>query len=126
MSEPVIAREVAEATVAGWEEDFGVTLEADSRGAVLHSVMAGRLTLGDAEEFTYRLRRPIALENGEKITELKLHEPTAGQLRDAAKGKRDDLDTSMRIISFVTGCPVIDRIGQKDLLALAALIGFFG
>jgi len=127
VSEPVVAREVAEIAVQDWEELFSVTMEPDTRETVVRAIMSGRLTLDEgSEEFAYKLRRPIVLENGTKIEEMKLHEPTAGQLRDAAKGKREDFETTLRLIGYITGCAVMDRVGQKDLLTMAAVVGFFG
>jgi hypothetical protein len=129
MSEPLVAREVANTEVTLWEEHFGATLDDPSRVAIVQAVMAGRLALDDAtEEFTYTLRRPVMLENGGTLAQVKMREPTTGQLRDAQKGNPDDFNVSLRLLCYITGqaAGIMDRIGQKDLTAMAALIGFFG
>ena len=127
MSEPAIAREVAEGMVADWAATLGAELAPESERAVVRLVMAGRIDF-DGDAFTVRLAAPLKLENGETIAALKLAEPTAGQLRDAAKGKRDDIDTALRLISALSGQPVgvVERIKERDFLAVSEVLGFFG
>ena len=128
MSE-VIAREVAEAEVQGWCDRFDVTLDPAAREKIVRALGAGRLTLDEGkEEFTYRLRKPITLENGQTLEKLVVHEPTTGQSRDANKAGGNDFDASLRLLSYVTGQPlgVLDRVGSKDAQALSSLFLFFG
>ncbi len=129
MSEPKIAREVAEAEVESWCERFNATLELADRERIVQSVMAGRLSLDEGtEQFTYKLRKPVALENGGTLEELRIGEPTTGQVRDANKaGGKDQFEVSLRLLSYITGqaVGVLARIGQKDLMALGVLFGFF-
>lgn len=129
MSE-VIAREVAETEVQGWCDRFEVTLPPADRERIVRSVMDGRLSLDEGkEEFVYKLRRPLILNNSSTIDALRIHEPTTGQVRDANKaGKGDEFEVSLRLLACVVEQPlgVIDRIGQKDLTSLGVLFGFFG
>jgi len=57
-----------------------------------------------------------------------VHEPTAGQTRDANKnGKGNEIDTSLRLLASITEQPlgVIERIGLYDLTLAGALFNFF-
>lgn len=71
------------------------------------------------DEKTITLRKPITLGKGDaEITysELKLREPTMGELRKAAKAG-DSLDMLHSLIQQVASIPagVVDRIGQRDM-----------
>jgi len=125
----VIAPEVAEAEIDKWCERFGVTVSSADSVRIVSAIIHGRLSLDeDKEEFVYRLRRPVALDNGKTIDELRVHEPTAGQTRDANKnGKGNEIDTSLRLLASITEQPlgVIERIGLYDLTLAGALFNFF-
>ncbi len=128
MSE-VIAREVAEAEIEGWCKHFDVTLDPASREVIARALGAGRLSLDEGkEEFTYRLRKPVELENGKTLESLTVHEPTTGQSRDAEKGGGSDLTITLKLMSYITGQPVgvLDRVGNKDARVLSTLFLFFG
>ena len=127
MSE-VIAREVAEAEVEGWCKRFDMTLDPASRETIVRAYSAGRLSLDEKDEFTYRLRKPVVLENGQTLDTMAVHEPTTGQIRDANKAGGNDFDVSLRLLSYVTAQPlgVLDRLGNKDSRTLGLLFLFFG
>jgi len=128
MSE-VIAREVAEAEVERWCGRFDVTLDPASRETIVRAYCSGRLALDEnKDEFSYRLRKPVVLENGQTVEILSVHEPTTGQVRDADKAGGGDFAVSLRLLSYVTGQPlgVLDRLGNKDSRALGLLFLFFG
>ena len=126
MIEPKIAREVAEGMVDGWASDLGASLGADGRETLIAATMAGRLDYLDGS-FRVRLVSPIKRDSGQTFTEFTMVEPTAGQLRDSAKGDRDKLDAALRLISATTGQPLalIECLKQRDLLVFSELIGFF-
>lgn len=129
MSEPVVAREPAEIEVALWADQLGVELNPAIRDPIVRALMAGRLAFDSTtEEFTYRLRKPIALENGKSIEVFGIREPNAGQIRDSSRTTKDETEQSLRLLSFITGQPlgVIERIGQKDLMVAGSLFAFFG
>jgi len=130
MSEPKIAREVAEAEVQRWCERFDASLDLADRERIVRVLMAGRLSLDESkDEFCYRLRSPVTLENGSKLEELRIGEPSTGMVRDANRtGGKDEFEVSLRLLSYVThqALGVLDRIGQKDLTSLGMLFNFFG
>jgi hypothetical protein len=122
----VIAKDVAAKMVAGWEEEIGVDLKKEARDRIIGAVAGGRLDYIGGK-FAYRLIGPVHLENATTVDSVTVAEPTGGQLREAAKAK-DDMEGTMRLLSAVSGVPlaVFDRIGQRDILTLSELIGFFG
>lgn len=129
MSEPKIAREVAEAEVRRWAEQLGAEIPG---GLVPENVvranMDGRIVFDErAESFLVRLRSPITQENGETVAELMLAEPTALQLKDASKATKDNMEIATRLLSYITGKPlgIIQRLKQRDLLLAGALLSFF-
>jgi hypothetical protein len=129
MSEPVIAREPAEAEVRHWAEVLGSDMPALPEN-VVQALMAGRILFDEtAETFRMTLRSPIALENGSTIKNLILAEPTALQLRDASKATKDEMEIMTRLLSYITGIEggvgTVQRLKQRDLLLAGALLGFF-
>ena len=127
MSEPKIAREVAEAEARRWAEQLGAENETPPE-AVVRALMDGRITFDEkAETFTVVLRAPLVLENGDHMTSLQLSEPTALMLRDASKATKDEMEIMTRLLSYVTRQPlgVIQRLKQRDVLLVGELIGFF-
>ena len=128
MSEPKIAREVAEAEVRRWAEQLGAEIPGGPPENVVRADMDGRIMFDEkAETFLMRLRSPVAQENGETVTELLLGEPTALQLKDASKATKDDMEIASRLLSYITGKPlgIIQRMRQRDLLLAGALLSFF-
>ena len=128
MSE-IVCRESAESEVQLWAEHFGVTLDLPDRERIVRAVMDGRLSFDDvAETFIYRLRKPVTLENGDTLSELRINEPSTGKIRDANKITKDEFEVSVRLLSYVTGHPlgIIDRICMRDLTTTGTLFGFFG
>lgn len=124
MSEPVIAREVAEGMIAEWAH----TLDTDTPDAphCLRAIMAGRLDF-DGSRFRYSLAAPVTLDSGERFDSLELAEPTGAILRDASRGKRDQMETTFHTLSLMTGKPVglIERLKMRDLNALGEMLAFF-
>ena len=127
MSEPKIAREVAQAEVARWAEAVenpeGVT------ESLVRAVMGARLDFDEkAETFTARLKSPVAQENGERLETLMIIQPMAGQYRECAKGNRDGLDTTLRLIAAVSGkaLGLVERVKKADLMVLMDCLNFFG
>jgi hypothetical protein len=128
MSEPVIAAEAADAEIASICEATGASLDKDAREHIRRALMDGRLIFRpESESFSYRFKKPIAREKS-TITEITLSEPTAGQIRDATKGGRSDVESSIHLLALTSGqpLPIIEAIGQRDLAALGAILGFFG
>lgn len=122
-----IARDVAEKEIDRMAELFEIDLEEDSRETLVKSYMAGRISFDDAkEEVTLIFRKPIEQENGEQLNEIKLHEPTVSQMRDAAKVK-DEFEQTLRLISYISGISlgVLNRMKQKDLIVAGLLLSFF-
>jgi hypothetical protein len=122
----VIAREAALEMIQSWAEAMEAEIAASAK--LLRAVQSGRLDFNsDTESFRYSLISPVKLENGETIDSLTVTEPTAEQLREANKGNRDEMETTMRALSAVTGKPlaVINRIKTRDITALGEILGFF-
>lgn len=124
MSEPVIAREVALDMVAAWAGE----LETDAPDVphVIRAIMSGRLDRKD-DAFDYRLASPLRLDNGESVTSITITEPDARILRDASKGNRDNIDTTLRMLAALSSQPlaVIERVKMRDITALGELLDFF-
>jgi len=122
----VIAKDVAEDMVKNWEADLESELSQSSRGIIVRAVSNGRVDLADGV-FTVRLVSPIALKNGDTVETLKIREPNARDLQKAAKGNRDDMDTTIDLISALSGqsVAVIDQIAQRDATLISQLLTFF-
>lgn len=127
MSEPKIAREVAEAEVSRWVQCMEASLAVADREKVVLAVMAGRVSLNaETETFTLHLRKPLRLENGSSLAELMIQPPTFRQSLDAARGKTE-AETALNMVGAVTGqaTGVIERLPQKEINLAGVLIGFF-
>lgn len=79
-----------------------------------------------ADEITITLRKPIKVGEVE-YTEISLTEPTAGQLRKAAKAG-DSLDQVCELISLNGRIPksAVDQMLQRDLNAASDFFARFG
>jgi hypothetical protein len=121
----VIAREVALQMLKDWADELEASVQHSER--LLRAIMSGRLDKTDAG-FSYRLLVPVSLDNGQNVDSLNVTEPTADQLREASKGNRDDMDTTIRVISSITGQPiaVINRLKTRDLTTIGEVLDFFG
>ncbi len=129
MSDPKIAREVAEKEIESWCDQFECVLDDGIGERLTLAVMAGRLSLDvESEVFTLKLRKPLTLENGEILAELKIEGPTFRQQQAATKGTEEVNEISARMLSAVTGQPtgILDRLQMKDINTAVTLIGFFG
>lgn len=129
MSEPVVAREVAEKEIESWCEQMECVLDDGIGERLALAVMAGRLSLdAESEVFTLKLRTPLTLENGDILSELKIEGPTFRQQQEATKGTEEVNEISSRMLSAVTGQPagILDRLQMKDVNTAVTLVGFFG
>jgi len=125
MSEPKIAREVAEKTVAGWEATAEVALTIASRDKLVRMVTAGRLDYAGGK-FRYYLLEPLPLKNGETIDYLEIAEPSGQALLDADVESRTFASTC-KLIGLLSDHPgIAERFGQRDLLNLSEVVAFFG
>ena len=126
MSETVIAREAAEEMIKLWCDELDT--DNQPQEVFVKAVMQGRVDFDESDEvFTVTLKKPIAQENGEYITSIKISEPTAGQIQESSKGTKDDFVMTIRLLSKVSGKPVgiIDRLKKRDLEVLGEAFGFF-
>jgi len=125
MSEPVIAREVAESMVALWAARLDV--DEPPSAHVLRAIMSGRLDYSDAG-FRLRLSAPVELDSGAKLDEVTIREPSGRELRETSRSNRDEMDTTLRLLAELSGQPlgVVERIKMRDLTVLGELLGFFG
>jgi len=124
----VIAEDQARAEIDLWAEFFEVEPKELEIKALLPAVMRGRVIFDEVKEtFTITLKSAIELENGQRITEISLREPTAGELQEANKNKADELTLAIRLYSKLSGHPlgVIQRLKQKDLIVVGEFFGSF-
>ena len=129
MSEPKVAREIAEKEIDSWCDLLECVLDDDVRERLTMVVMSGRVTFDlESEVFTLRLRKPLKLENGENLSELKIEGFTFRQQQQATKGTEDPTEVSSRMLSMVTEQPagILDRLRMKDINTAVTLMGFFG
>lgn len=108
-------------------EATGAEIDEAQRSQMQRAIQKGRLDFDeDAEQFTVYLRKPVAMDNGETLDRLELTEPTAGQMRQAARAN-DDFEQTLRLISLMTGQPVsvIERMGARDLTVAGGVLSFF-
>ena len=127
MSEPKIAREVAETEVALWAEALGATIDLEMRERIVVAVMAGRVTFDDkAERFAYHLRKPLRLENGTIVEALTIGEANGAQLLSAGRAK-DGISQTLALLAAVSEQPIgiVERLGQKDIMVASGLLSFF-
>jgi hypothetical protein len=141
MSEPKIAREVAEAQLSEMLEGFGAETDSVNTDILLKAVMDGRISFdAGKQEITYALARPLDLKNGTRFEEIALHEATSEDLEYINKGMMvevgkdstasvnlasDYAKTTRMIIklgSVATG--VATRIWKRDMVVLGALASF--
>ena len=129
MSEPKIARDVAEKEVQDWCDQLECILDDGIGERLTLAVMAGRLSLdAESEIFTLKLRSPLTQENGEILSELKIAGPTFRQQQQATKGTDEPNEVSARMLSSVTGQSpaILERLQMKDINTAVTLVGFFG
>jgi hypothetical protein len=105
----------------------GAEIDEEQREHFIRAIQHGRLDFdADSEAFTVYLRKPVDLDNGEALDRLEISEPTAGQMRQAARAN-DDFEQTLRLISLMTGHPVtvIERMRARDLTLAGGVLGFF-
>jgi hypothetical protein len=142
--EPKVVREVAELDVDAMLEALGVAApSADSREMLIVAYMDGRITFDAAsEEGTYKLARPIRLENGEMVPSIKFREPNGAELQYINIGQRVEVNAesktgfmdlglaakgTIRYLTKVSGLAlgVAERMKARDLAVVEAIAGFF-
>jgi hypothetical protein len=131
MSKVVVAKEVAEKEFADmcefWEIDKS-EVDQSIKAKLLTAIMRGRLTLNqETSEFSYVLRTPVNLENGETLSKVVLKEFDTEAVGMAAKGDNDFL-SGLKMVSASSGVAlgIIQRMKSKDSAVLAGAIGFLG
>jgi hypothetical protein len=124
----VIDKETAQGFLNDWMESLGYNLdEGDEKEKILSAIQEGRLDFdADKEEFSYTLRKPIVLENGQTVAQVKIYEPEALAVQTAGKLK-NEMEMTIRLLSSITGQPlgVINRLKLRDMTLMGHLIGFF-
>jgi hypothetical protein len=139
MSDPKIARDAAELEIDIWCETLEYKPSAEDREKLLTAYMAGRVSFDPAKEnFSYRLRVPVELENHTLLSEVKVTDVTAQQFANAynsikvdTKGERTasvPMESILRQASDATGLAlgVVQRILSRDFSVIQLLMGFFG
>ena len=129
MSEPKVAREIAEKEIDSWCEQLECALDDGVRERLIMVVMSGRVTFdSESEVFNLKLWKPLTLENGEILGELEIKGFTYQQQQKAMKGIDDSGEISARMLSMVTGQPagILDRLQAKDATTALAFMNFFG
>lgn len=124
---PRMADEAARAELDRIAADLGISINHDEADVVLRALQYGRLEWDAAEQtFLVQLQNPIQLDNGQKIGELTLAEPTAAQMKKS-QAVADTFEQSLRLVGYCTDQPVgyIERLKVRDLNLLGALVGFF-
>jgi len=127
MADVTMSHEAASAELERIESDLESQIPADSRETVIRALRSGRLEWDSAEQqFLYRLKRAVELDNGDRIEVLELTEPTTLQLKKAQQMK-NEFEMTARLISYMAGQPAgyIDRLGMRDLQVLGVIVGFF-
>jgi hypothetical protein len=141
---PKVAREVAELEIDLMLEALGVTTpDADARETLILAAMDGRVTFDPAsEQGVYKLARPVALANGEKLAQVSFHEPDGEELQYISMGQRVDVDgvkrtgsidigqstrMTIRFLTKVSNVPlgVAERMKARDLAFIEVITGFF-
>lgn len=116
--------------IASWREALQLPKATVSKG-FLHAVENQVITFNvDTFEFTVKLRRPLVLENNEKINFLTVREPVTKEITDASKGRdvqREEMAIGENLLSVITGKPVgvIQRLPAHELALLGECLGFF-
>jgi len=138
----LLDRETAIAEIKGWAEQLGEPLEDEEiiNSSVFRATSQGRITFdAERETFTYRLMKPIQLENGEDIETITVEEPTA-EYRFAKQTMRlhstsqsggtaeMDIGEDGRYLSATThqSINMLKRLKNRDYVVLSELAGFFG
>lgn len=113
-----------------WEIDIDNNDDETSinKEKIVNCIMRGRLTFDEkSETFKYKLRKPVAKENGELIEGIVLKEPSS-QALISSKKDTNEMQLTMKMLSNSSGLPigVIERIGMKDITVLGCIMVFFG
>jgi len=141
---PKVARDAAELEVDLMLEALGVDApEAAARETLIVACMDGRITFDSvSEQGIYRLARPVALANGEKLTQVSFHEPNGEELQYVYAGQRMEVNAksetafvdlgqnanmTIRFLTKISKMPlgVAERMKARDLTVIEAIAGFF-
>lgn len=124
----VIDKQTAQGFLDDWMDSLGYSLdEGTEKEKIMQAIQEGRLDFdAETEEFSYTLRKPIILENGQTVTQVKIYEPEALAVQSAGKLK-NEMEMTIRLLSSITGQPlgVINRLKLRDMTLMGYLIGFF-
>jgi predicted DNA-binding antitoxin AbrB/MazE fold protein len=141
---PKVARDQAELEVDLMLEALGVDApEAASRETLILAAMDGRITFDAvSEQGVYKLARPVALANGQKLSEVNFHEPDGEELQYVYAGQRVEVNAktetayvdvgqnakmTTRFLTKISNIPlgVAQRMKARDLGVMEAIAGFF-
>jgi hypothetical protein len=139
----VLGADVAQKQLRELEEEFSEAVENKShRDAIIDAIRLGLIDF-DPEQatITYRLKRPIELQNGETLESITLKEAPIEQLKQIDRGQMIKVDSTQQMevdasvawekliktVSIVGGIPrgVVERIKRRDAIVLQALSAFF-
>lgn len=142
MSGEVMTKEIAAKELDRICEIVGETPREGDRETLIAAIQAGRLRFDEkSDEFVYTLAKPVDRGSGEQLKEIRLHEPNAAETERINRGvmmivtdKGTEIDSSNGIKKiqnalFALGGVEIgfsDRIKNRDISVLSAIIGFFG
>jgi len=138
-----VSEDVADEQLEAMEEEFGELGDAASRAVLHDAIQRGLLDLDrDNVSVTYRLQKPISLDDGQTLSELHLTEPDVSQIEQINKGIKLSFDKNgnattdasvqtqqtKRTIAVVAGIPdaLLNRVKRRDWAVMEALSGFFG
>jgi len=101
----------------------------DNKTRLLQAIQKGRLTLDeDNVSIIQGLVSPITTNDGKTITELKFHEPDAGDLKTLDKYKdHEKMAKTVHLASRMTGesIGVLDHMRARDLATMGAIASLF-
>ena len=123
----IMSSQVAEEEVSNWANSIDNPDFVPSQ-KLISAVCRGRISFDEASTtFTVKLLKPIELENGKTIDELRISEPRSEQVREAARGKGGDIELTLKLLSSITGQPlgIIDRLVLRDLGLAGEIFNFF-
>lgn len=138
-----VSEDVADSTLAQMQEEFGALGDANSRAILSDAIMRGLLDFDSAgASVTYRLQKPVSLEDGQTLTEITLTEPDVSQIEQINKALKLNFDKNgnvssdgsaqtmqtKRTIAVVAGIPdvLLNRAKRRDWAVMEALSAFFG
>ena len=121
-----IADDVAAKELDNILAEFDAEIAVEQRGVLLRAIKRGGLTYSDGV-FTLRLLVPIEQENGKKLEDITITEPSVGQLKQSTVAG-DEFATTINMVSAVSGIALglIDRMKARDITLAGVVFAFFG